>query len=133
MNSQKQASHVGEFKNPNEKRFKTLTETDDKLGRWRVEFPDLVLPGGSDEKDKINSTLSESFLHRLWTDSNETHRNNCSIAFIKKYLHLEECKRYCGSMGATYYRWFRSGCCECVGQHCRRSGIGQPRCILAPY
>lgn len=78
---------------------------------------DIIIDGHFLRKE----LMSESF--------NPVQRNNCSVAFINKTLHIEECKRYCGAMGATYYRWFRGGCCECVGKHCKDSGIGRPMCI----
>ena len=31
-------------------------------------------------------------------------------------------------MGATRYRWFDSGCCECVGHSCVSYGVNQAKC-----
>ena len=33
-------------------------------------------------------------------------------------------------MGATSYRWFHDGCCECIGDTCINYGINESRCTL---
>lgn len=33
-------------------------------------------------------------------------------------------------MGASSYRWFHDGCCECVGSTCVNYGINESRCTL---
>lgn len=35
-------------------------------------------------------------------------------------------------MGATSYRWFHDGCCECIGDTCINYGINESRCIHCP-
>ena len=35
-------------------------------------------------------------------------------------------------MGASSYRWFHDGCCECVGQNCVNYGINESRCLKCP-
>ena len=36
-------------------------------------------------------------------------------------------------MGASAYRWFQDGCCECVGQNCINYGINECRCMECSY
>ena len=36
-------------------------------------------------------------------------------------------------MGASAYRWFTDGCCECVGQSCVSYGINESRCEMCSY
>lgn len=43
-----------------------------------------------------------------------------------------KCKDNCQSMGATSYRWFHDGCCECVGSTCINYGINDSRCLGCP-
>jgi len=47
---------------------------------------------------------------------------NCTVAFFKQCLSLEKCETVCKSMGASSYRWFHTGCCECVGKTCINFG-----------
>jgi len=47
---------------------------------------------------------------------------NCTVAFLKQCLSLEKCETVCTSMGASSYRWFHTGCCECVGRTCINFG-----------
>ena len=35
-------------------------------------------------------------------------------------------------MGATSYRWFHDGCCECIGDTCINYGINESRCMHCP-
>jgi len=47
---------------------------------------------------------------------------NCTVAFMKQCLSLDKCDKVCTSMGASWYRWFHTGCCECVGRTCINFG-----------
>ncbi|KRY35524.1 protein twisted gastrulation [Trichinella spiralis] len=53
---------------------------------------------------------------------------NCTVAFLKQCLSVEKCRSACSSMGASAYRWFHTGCCECVGQNCIDFGIRESLC-----
>lgn len=35
-------------------------------------------------------------------------------------------------MGASSYRWFFDGCCECIGSTCPSRGIDESRCAECP-
>jgi hypothetical protein len=35
-------------------------------------------------------------------------------------------------MGASSYRWFHDGCCECIGDNCVGYGINESRCRECP-
>jgi hypothetical protein len=35
-------------------------------------------------------------------------------------------------MGATSYRWFHDGCCECIGDTCINYGVNESRCHNCP-
>ena len=39
-----------------------------------------------------------------------------------------KCQKSCASMGATSYRWFDNGCCQCIGNSCVRYGVDQAMC-----
>merc|ERR1712058_86892 len=57
---------------------------------------------------------------------------NCTVAYMGQCMSWNKCKASCTSMGATSYRWFHDGCCECVGNQCINYGINQSRCIECP-
>ena len=40
-----------------------------------------------------------------------------------------KCEKSCQSMGASQYRWFQNGCCECVGHNCKNYGINKSQCL----
>lgn len=44
-------------------------------------------------------------------------------------MSYSKCKSMCQSMGATSFRWFHDGCCECVGEHCINYGINESRSV----
>lgn len=52
---------------------------------------------------------------------------NCTVAFLSKCMNWIKCKASCQAMGASSYRWFHDGCCECVGQNCINYGINESR------
>lgn len=55
---------------------------------------------------------------------------NCTVAFINTELSIAKCKRSCTVMGASYFRWFHEGCCECIGKYCLHGGEDDPKCDL---
>jgi len=57
---------------------------------------------------------------------------NCTVAYMGQCMSWNKCKASCTSMGATSYRWFHDGCCECVGNQCINYGINQSRCEDCP-
>merc|ERR1719410_2482439 len=57
---------------------------------------------------------------------------NCTVAYMGQCMSWNKCKASCTSMGATSYRWFHDGCCECVGSQCIHYGINQSRCRDCP-
>lgn len=52
---------------------------------------------------------------------------NCTVAYMSQCMSWNKCKNACMSMGASSYRWFHDGCCECVGFTCVNYGINESR------
>lgn len=52
---------------------------------------------------------------------------NCTVAYMSQCMSWNKCKNACMSMGASSYRWFHDGCCECVGFTCLNYGINESR------
>jgi hypothetical protein len=55
-------------------------------------------------------------------------QRNCTVAFLKSDMGDTKCEKTCDSMGASRYRWFDSGCCECVGHSCVSYGVNEAKC-----
>ena len=53
---------------------------------------------------------------------------NCTVAYMSQCMPMNKCKNSCHSMGASYFRWFHDGCCECIGRTCINYGIDESRC-----
>ena len=58
----------------------------------------------------------------------EVLQKNCTVAFLRNDMGDTKCQKSCASMGATSYRWFDNGCCQCIGDSCVRYGIDQAKC-----
>ncbi|KAH8380006.1 hypothetical protein KR009_008483 [Drosophila setifemur] len=57
---------------------------------------------------------------------------NCTVLYLDQCTSWNKCRQTCLKTGATSYRWFHDGCCECVGEHCVNYGINESRCRLCP-
>ncbi|XP_063705585.1 protein twisted gastrulation-like [Culicoides brevitarsis] len=57
---------------------------------------------------------------------------NCTVVYMSQCISNNKCKESCQSMGASSYRWFHDGCCECVGSTCVNFGINESRCLSCP-
>lgn len=109
-----------------------MTDSEDIHKRWTVVTID---EGHKIKHPKHFNDLT--FAHRQISDNSIdiSHNENfdkltCRVAFINKQLSMTKCKSYCHSMGATAFRWFNEGCCQCVGEYCINYGFDEPKC---PY
>ncbi|KAH8368835.1 hypothetical protein KR200_004391 [Drosophila serrata] len=57
---------------------------------------------------------------------------NCTVLYLDQCTSWNRCRQTCLKAGATSYRWFHDGCCECVGENCVNNGINESRCRLCP-
>ncbi|KAH8366037.1 hypothetical protein KR093_008572 [Drosophila rubida] len=57
---------------------------------------------------------------------------NCTVVYLNDCKSWNKCRQTCYKTGATSYRWFHDGCCECVGGNCPSYGINESRCIQCP-
>merc|ERR1711983_553422 len=118
-------SHVEDIEENSPTLFQALTDQDDAQGRWSVvTFPidlDMTSFMPPSKAPALSSSLEESKV-----------TVNCSVAYMAQCMSWNKCKASCTSMGATSYRWFHDGCCECVGSQCINYGINQSRCQDCP-
>ncbi|XP_016965166.1 protein twisted gastrulation [Drosophila biarmipes] len=66
------------------------------------------------------------------TDGQPDSALNCTVLYLDQCTSWNRCRQTCLKTGATSYRWFHDGCCECVGEHCMNYGINESRCRLCP-
>lgn len=59
-------------------------------------------------------------------------QTNCTVAYLADCMPSNKCKSSCSSMGASAYRWFHDGCCQCVGPNCINNGVNESKCRLCP-
>lgn len=57
---------------------------------------------------------------------------NCTVVYMADCMSTNKCKSSCASMGASSYRWFLDGCCECVGSNCVNYGLNESKCLECP-
>ena len=126
-------SHVGDLPEPTPLLFDTITEEEDDLKRWTVEkFPvrmSFVTTGQEEHQlSLVKKTTSADTL-----DHREDVTANCTVLFMADCMSYNKCKMSCTSMGASAYRWFHDGCCECVGPLCINYGSSESKCQRCPY
>lgn len=100
-------SHVKLLSSTSDDLFELLVSEDDMRERWNV------------HRDPVITSNSSSPM-------------NCTMAFISECSSMYSCESTCISLGASGYRWFHVGCCECVGKYCLNFGVNEIRCRKCP-
>jgi hypothetical protein len=124
-------SHVEELPEPQQDLFTVLTEEKDHLLRWtsysiplKVVLMEAI--GSEPHKDITKTGDSDG------VDVEKDIAVNCTVAYMSQCMSWNKCKSSCTSMGATSYRWFHDGCCECVGTYCINYGMNESKCLQCP-
>lgn len=105
--------------------FELLTEAPDPMERWTTEvfvWDGKTVANYSSANNKSTTTAE----HGVGGES------ACTVTFMSQCMTFNKCKTSCSSMGATSYRWFYDGCCECVGEHCPPFGLEVAKCQQCP-
>lgn len=128
-----QKSHVEDLSTNSPQLFQALTKETDHLNRWSiVTFPiDLPTAAFKPTSKKV-VVVDAAKLQQSTLPNDSIVTVNCTVAYIAQCMSWNKCKASCTSMGASSYRWFHDGCCECVGQECINYGINQSRCTDCP-
>ncbi|CAH1980789.1 unnamed protein product [Acanthoscelides obtectus] len=118
LGSLNKQSVVEDFQEAVPQLFEALTEFPDQLGQWSaLEVPVNINIKGQDD----TITAKSRFLSV-----------NCTVVFWTQCMSWQKCRNGCISMGASSYRWFHDGCCECIGQSCVNYGLDENRCPQCP-
>jgi hypothetical protein len=130
-------SHVEEFPEGSPDLFNVLTEEKDRLLRWTsYTFPvqvSFITSGGSVPKEIKFDAGTRITTKGDGVDQEEDVQVNCTVAYMSQCMSWNKCKSSCRSMGASAYRWFHDGCCECVGANCVNYGINESKCLQCPF
>ncbi|XP_018320461.1 protein twisted gastrulation [Agrilus planipennis] len=113
--------------------FQVLTDEPDPQARWTT----MTFPIQSDtfyfiQKKEIKLHMQSAEQEVAPIKSNGTTVINCTVAFMAQCMSWMKCKKSCQSMGASSYRWFHDGCCECVGDTCIDYGYKKSSCLKCP-
>ncbi|XP_053947688.1 protein twisted gastrulation [Anastrepha ludens] len=119
--------------------FETLTEDDDNWNVIRFAMPSSVRRHyGAGFGVSFASIVSDgdaidrqASLQKLHTSAAGT-QVNCTVIYLNDCKTYHKCAQDCENMGASSYRWFHDGCCECVGANCINYGINESRCSACP-
>lgn len=127
-------SHVEDLTEPTPDLFAALTDDRDTLQRWQtftfpVDLDKSLFKHKLDKEIKYKQLNSEQEVIPLIKDLITV---NCTVAYMSQCMSWNKCKASCVSMGASSYRWFHDGCCECVGHTCINYGINESRCTECP-
>ncbi|XP_033228567.1 twisted gastrulation protein homolog 1-A-like [Belonocnema kinseyi] len=121
-------SYVEDLMIPVPNLFHALTADPDPEGRWAsFTYQDSHFS----QSIKAESVQTKNFVREdifVNEDISVQNADNCTVAYISDCSSLHTCKTSCSGLGATSFRWFHNGCCECIGQHCFNYGLNESRC-----
>ncbi|KAH8408873.1 hypothetical protein KR009_002976, partial [Drosophila setifemur] len=104
--------------------FDTLTAEDDDDQWSTIRFP---MRAGFKQRVQGGGSSSGSV-----SVSGSVGSTTCTVIYVNSCIRANKCRQQCESMGASSYRWFHDGCCECVGDNCLNYGINESRCRACP-
>ena len=97
--------------------FEEVTSMGELEDVWTIERGPIVGNIENKKSNSINPAIEQT---------------NCTMAFITDCVDSHKCESACVAMGASGYKWFHIGCCECVGKSCINYGISEPKCKKCP-
>ncbi|KAF2901673.1 hypothetical protein ILUMI_04516 [Ignelater luminosus] len=121
-------SHVEEFSEKVAGLFQVLTEDQDPQDRWTSFTYSIDLDATIFAPKKEIKLHMQSVEQEVAPIKPNVTTLNCTVAFMSQCMSWPKCRSSCQSMGASSYRWFHDGCCECVGDTCINYGINESRC-----
>ena len=111
-------SSVGDISEPTPQLWDALMEGDDPTDLWDK----LTFQVDDYKKKAPKNHVQDTLIQEEYVTF------NCTVAFLKNEIGDRKCEKSCMSMGASSYRWFNNGCCQCVGHGCIQYGVNEARC-----
>lgn len=135
-NTQRVDSQTGDLEYPVTGMFKVLTESPDllvdtKIFAFPIDIDALIYKSKMDE-DFNKNILSSGEQSNLASFNRNIVTVNCTVVYVDQCMPRSKCIDHCSSLGASFWRWFHDGCCECAGQTCLKYGINESRCYDCP-
>ncbi|XP_017063575.1 protein twisted gastrulation [Drosophila eugracilis] len=99
------------------------------------ELFDTITAVDDDGWSTIRFSMRAGFKQRVQGGSSDSGNGSvtlCTVIYVNSCIRSNKCRQQCESMGASSYRWFHDGCCECVGENCLNYGINESRCRGCP-
>ncbi|XP_063590748.1 twisted gastrulation protein homolog 1-A-like isoform X1 [Penaeus indicus] len=125
-------SQVGDIPEPFPQLFKAITDEKDLLLRWTsITFP-IDVSVSDIEDASLDRSKYKLVSHPQDTVPADQVTVNCTVLYMAQCMSGRKCRSSCESTGASAYRWFFDGCCECVGSRCINYGVDESRCIDCP-
>ncbi|CAH0546814.1 unnamed protein product [Brassicogethes aeneus] len=112
--------------------FNALTEGGSEKEWSTVTFPIDIDASQFDSKRELKIYRKTSEQETIAERNNNVFTMNCTVAYWAQCMSSSKCRQSCLSMGASSYRWFHDGCCECIGDKCVNYGIPESRCSDCP-
>lgn len=130
-NALSKKSHVEDFQDPVPDLFQALMTEPDTLDRWHTfTFPvDIDIAMYRPKFEKEIKMLTQNNEQEV-APRKDIITLNCTVAYMSQCMSWNKCKSSCQSTGASKYRWFHDGCCECIGHTCINYGINESRQVL---
>ena len=133
-----QKSKVMDFNEPVPSLWNALTDGSDDNDRWSVEkypvdFTTSELTQYQQNQlrkiKKSNPLSKQEEIQSVLPPNPTVVTLNCTVTYLRQCMAENKCETSCQSMGASSYRWFGNGCCECVGHNCKNYGINESKCL----
>lgn len=128
----KKDSQVGDLPEPFPQLFAALASEKDPHLRWTSMIFPIDVNLSDLESNNLDKTKYNTVTYPQETPLVEQITVNCTVLYMSQCMSGSKCKANCASTGATAYRWFFDGCCECVGETCLNYGVNESRCIDCP-
>ncbi|XP_045463974.1 twisted gastrulation protein homolog 1-A-like isoform X2 [Harmonia axyridis] len=122
-------SYVGVIDNPVPGLFQALAEEDTD---WTSETFQVQFHMEHKKGQKMNNFHVGSSSNDILPEMDDTSME-CTTVFLNNCTSVSKCEKICSSMGASGFRWFHDGCCECVGENCFNFGLKESRCRRCSY
>ncbi|KAG5869987.1 hypothetical protein JTB14_026379 [Gonioctena quinquepunctata] len=122
-------SHVEDFDKGVPDLFTAMTEYPDILQRWDAKtFPIDIGHNTYIPKEEVKMRMQTAEQEVL--PPKDVITANCTVVFWAQCMSSTNCRKSCHSMGASSFRWFHDGCCQCIGEYCINYGINESRCTI---
>ncbi|XP_046387154.1 twisted gastrulation protein homolog 1-A-like [Ischnura elegans] len=130
-------SHVEPYQDDMPELFQVLMSEPDPQQRWvsytyavEFELSPYFRPKLPEKEMKLKTHAAEQDVTS--PEKKDVATINCTVAFMSQCMSWNKCKTSCQSTGASSYRWFHDGCCQCVGHTCINYGLTESRCLDCP-